>query len=344
MVMREHRPAASVQVLLESQASAARPALRRQVNSRADGTFTFGPQPPGPYELTALVAGSEPVQIEIDLRSPRANPRPDRVLVVLEPCRATVSGLVTDQVTGTPVTGARVVLLPARTPAPMVGPATRTGGSGDYEMCVPPGDVWLRVEAAGYATALLTAPGDERHDFQLVAEAVVIGTATDRESGAALAGVQVNAWPLSGPPAASRSTTLSDASGRFELRGLYPGARYKIDAWRTDFISDDALSIDVGPGTTTGVVRHLSPASRVQGVVVQQGRPVSGARVRLDRPPYASSLTSISQADGRFTLHGVPRGSDTLVVEGFRVLGPARVEVPAAGLRDLVVEVEPPRR
>jgi hypothetical protein len=237
-----------------------------------------------------------------------------------------------------------VVLLPARNPGRLVGPATVTGGSGDYQLCVPPGDLRLRVESAGHATALVLATADERRDIQLVAESVLSGTTVDKESGAPLPDVQINAWPLGDEPAAGPSTTLSDAQGRFELRGLRAHIRYTINAWRSDFMSDEEMTVTAAPGVTAGVVRRLAATSRVEGVVRQQGRPLAGARVRIDRPPYASSFTSISQGDGRFTLHGVPRGSDTLVVEGFRVLSPNPLEVTAVERHDLVVEVEPLRR
>jgi hypothetical protein len=344
-VVRDGQPAAGVEVVLESQVSAANPALRQRTTSRPDGTFTFGPQPPGPYGLTAYAPGSEPAHLWVDPRNPLSDPRPDRLLVTIAACGTTVSGLVTDQAAGTQLAGARVVVLPARNPGRLVGPATVTGSSGDYQLCVPPGELRLRVEANGYATALALATADERRDFQLVTESILRGTTVDSESGAPLGDVQINAWPLGdGEPAAGPSTTLTDAEGRFELRGLRPHTRYTINAWRSDFISDEPMTVDVMPGATAGLVRRLAAATRVEGVVRQQGRALAGARVRIDRPPYAASFTSISQADGRFTLHGVPRGSDTVVVEGFRVLAPNPLEVPASGRRDVAIEVEPLKR
>jgi hypothetical protein len=342
-VLREGQPVGGAEVVLESLVSAASPALRQRTSSRPDGTFTFGPQPPGLYDLTAYAPENEPAHLSIDPRNPLADPRPDRAVLVLQPCRATVSGLVTGEA-GAPVIGARVVVVPARNPSDYVGPATVTGSSGDYQLCVPTSDLRIRVEAPGQATALADAAADERRDFQLVAESVLDGTTVDAVSGAPLPGVQLHAWPLGeAEPAAAPSTTLSNTDGHFELHGLRPQVRYKIYGWHSDFISEEPLAVELKAGMTTGIVR-LAAASRVEGVVRQEGRPLIGARVHIERPPYAASLTSISQADGRFVLRGVPRGSGTLVVEGFRVLGPNPVEVTAAEQRDVVVEVEPLRR
>ena len=345
-VVREGKPVAGVEVTLESQASAANPSLRRQVVTGPDGSFRLGRQPAGAYQLVAYAASNEPAQLDVDLRDPQVRSRAGRLSLELIPCRAVVSGLVTDG-SASPVAGARVVVLPPDGPARLVGPAVVTGSDGQYEICVAPAALRLRVEAAGRAVALVRLREEEleRRDVQLVGEVVLGGRTVDASSGAPLAGVQVNAWPLSDDePGPGPSTTLTDAEGRFALRGLRPHTRYSINAWRSDFVADQDLTVDVHPGPAVEVVRRLSPASRVSGVVQQQGRPLAGARIRAERSPYAQSFTSLSQADGRFTLHGVPRGSDTLVVEGFRVLGPARLEVRAPEERDLVLEVEPVRR
>jgi hypothetical protein len=344
-VVREGKGVAGAQVVLESQASAADPSLRRQAISGSDGSFRFGRQPAGAYELVAYAASNEPAQLSVDLRDPQVRARARRLSLELIPCRAVVSGLVTDGSAG-PVSGARVVVLPPDGPARFGGPAVVTGSDGQYEICVAPAALRLRVEAAGRATALVRLREEEleRRDVQLVGEVVLGGRTVDASSAAPLAAVQVNAWPLSDDePGPGPSTTVTDAEGRFTLRGLRPHTRYSINAWRSDFVADQDLTVDVHPGPTAEVVRRLSPASRVSGVVQQQGRPVAGARVRAERSPYARSFTSVSQADGRFTLHGVPRGSDTLVVEGFRVVSPARLEVSAPEERELVLEVEPRR-
>jgi hypothetical protein len=346
-VVRDGHAVAGVEVTLESQASAANPALLRRTVSRDDGHFSFGRQPPGAFEVMATAADSEPVHLRVDLRDPLARPRSDRLLVALSPCRATISGLVTDRESGVALVGARVLALPASDPATVAGPATLTGASGEYEFCVVPGALRLRVEAVGHAFTLVLLSEEEleRRDVQLLPEVLLAGRTVDGATGAPLAEVQVNARPLGDDePAAGPSTTLSDTQGRFILRGLRARTRYSIDAWRSDYVSEEPMTVELPPGAGHEVVRKLAAASRVSGVIEQQGRPVPGARIRADRLPYAHSFISISQADGRFTLHGVPRGTDTLLVEGFRVLGPARLEVGAEPRRDLVVDVQPLRR
>jgi hypothetical protein len=346
-VVREGQGVAGVEVTLESRASAADPSLRHTKVSAADGGFSFGRQAPGPYEVIAAPAQNEPVHLRIDLRDPRTSPRPDRLILTLSPCRAVISGLVIDRDSGVPLPGARVVVLPADDPRCPAGPAGVTGSSGEYELCVSPGALRLRVEAAGHAIAslLLSEEELERRDVQLLPEVQLRGTTIDGATGTPLADVQVTAWPLDDEaPAAGPSATLSDAQGRFVLRGLRPHAHYRLDAWRSDYVGEDPMSVDTGADPSREVVRRLAAASRVAGVIQLQGRALVGARIRADRPPYAQSFVSVSQADGRFTLHGVPRGNDTLVVDGFRVLSPPRVEVGADERRDLTVEVEPRRR
>ena len=345
-VVRDGRGVAGLEVTLESQASAAAPALRRQTRSRDDGAFSFGRHPAGPYEVIAYAADSEPAHARIDLREPQPAVRPDRLTLTLVACRAVVSGIVSDLDTSAPLTGARVVVLPAGNRGRLVGPGTVTSSDGQYEICVVPGPILLRVEAAGHATTLIPLREEEleRRDVQLMAEVVLRGRTVDATTGAPLAEVQVNAWPLGDDqPLPGPATTLSDAEGRFTLHGLQPHNRYTINAWRSDYIADRDLTVDVHPGPGAEVVRRLEPASRVAGVLRWRGQPVVGAHVYADRPPYARSFTSFSQAGGRFTLHGVPRGSDNLVVDGYRVLAPARLEVSAPEQRDVVVDVEPMR-
>src|SRR5438046_572689 len=115
--------------------------------------WAAGPRPPTGGEITAAARrGGPPARAAPPARGRRrAGQGSDRLVLALQACEATISGLVTDQATGASVTGARVLVLPARNAHRLVGPATVTESAGQYEICVSSGDLLVRVEAVGYA-------------------------------------------------------------------------------------------------------------------------------------------------------------------------------------------------
>ncbi|MBL8900996.1 MAG: sigma-70 family RNA polymerase sigma factor [Planctomycetes bacterium] len=145
---------------------------------------------------------------------------------------------------------------------------------------------------------------------------------------------------------------VTDAEGRFELRGLKP-AKYSVNAEaeggsaRAEEIAHDALGVEL----------QFRATNRVSGIVRDKstGKPVADARVSIDfeaRTLGASRLVDVSNgyqesvatdAEGRFTFADLAAGEQSFRVESAQH-APARCgpfEIPAGGRGDLVLELVP---
>lgn len=144
----------------------------------------------------------------------------------------------------------------------------------------------------------------------------------------------------------------TDAEGRFELRGLKPGA-YSLSAEtergnaRAEGIAHDARGVEL----------RLRQANPVSGVVrdARTGAPIADARVGVDfehRPLGAGRLVDLSQgfeesvstdAEGRFRFPDLAPGEHAFRVESAQHaaqrFGP--FEIPAGGRADLTFELAP---
>jgi len=278
-----------------------------------------------------------------------------------QPDSATVSGTVTNSVTGEPILRAHVALR---------GPAGRNGqnfavlsdADGKFTMTpVPPGTYTLVGERIGFLSfgigGVTVAAGDLKTDFKLKL------TPTGAVSGRVLdsQGEPVQGAIVRVESSAGSQTANTDEQGRYRVFGLRPG-KYRVQAKperqgfgvevRTDGSKDvhhaatyysDALTragarlVDVTPaGELAGIDIRLavtpviSISGRVSGLGAKQRATVevTSAGDREDGPP------AVVRADGTFLVSPVDPGKYYVVAwsgSGVNPLRSAPLEVEVAG-------------
>lgn len=282
--------------------------------------------------------------------------RPGDDVVVSVTAGATLTGHVTDP-DGHAVEGALVRWISTYDATRLVRRAT-TGKDGAFRLeGVPSGarssgsltasDTVVCVDADGFAPLTVVQPADlgTPLDLRLSRGAIVVGRATDAESGAPVAGVRVLLWNFQHPQAAdagfsaagARSAlageTKSDADGRYRFEhvactGVHnepmaPGGRKgpligRIGAFADGYApADDEVPVPKD-GETVETALKLWASTSIEGRVVDAaGRPMPGFRVTewaQDRlhawlpvvPNAAAAARGFTDAEGRYRLDGVP--------------------------------------
>jgi hypothetical protein len=198
---------------------------------------------------------------------------------------ATVSGTITDRITGTAIAGARISIYAAGV---LVTSAT-SDSLGHYRLLMAPGSyrVVIHDPAAIFApefsnragsfetsTIYTLAAGDEKTiDAQLVRAGFLAGTIIDASTTGPLQGITVAAFNADGT---TRSFTSTDSSGAYKL--VVPPGNYRVGAWDplqihlTRFAPGDrqfqsALPVSVLEAQTTTVNLALPRGTIVTGQV-----------------------------------------------------------------------------
>ncbi len=285
--------------------------LRLTARTDAEGRFDFDGLPPGDVVVVATPE-DEPFAVADDVELPRT-----QFVEITIGGDATLSGVVRAK-DGPPVAGANVNLMMDKG-----GASATSDAAGRYEIRgLAPGRVQMTiVEAEGFATwpsnpfqlalqgdtRLELAPGPNTRDFELEPGGTVRGVVVEKEGGAPVSGATVAATGITSLFGGARPA-LTDADGRFELRGLavgptrldvtkeglsLPGSKpaNPLDALRGMMGRGGGDAKDPGAGpdvvieTAGSVVERrleMVAAATVRGVVrTRQGEPVPGADVRL---------------------------------------------------------------
>jgi hypothetical protein len=123
-----------------------------------------------------------------------------------------------------------------------------------------------------------------------------------------------------------------DPVGRFEVRGVAPGANL-VSAAAFGFASAKPVSVEVRAGGTASVSLSLGAGGALSGRVVSRdgGVPLPGARVSLEGGAAGEVVPLVAEtragADGAFRLTGIPAGRRSVLVAASdhhaRLLAPA---------------------
>ena len=214
------------------------------------------------------------------------------------PCRGygTLTGKVTDSVTGNAIAGATISYS---------GASTQTDGTGSYTLSKAPlGTDQLTVAAPGYTgqsqSVTVTPASTITTGFNLAPLAgSVSGVVTDAASGAVLAGATVSY---------SGGQATTDDSGAYTFTGITEGS-YDVAASASGYTAQ-TLSVTVAPGQAATQNFALAPfgVGTVQGQVTDAvtGSPVAGATVS-----YVGGTTT-SDSGGMYTLASLPDGDSTV--------------------------------
>lgn len=219
---------------------------------------------------------------------------------------------------GTPAAGAPLRIVPWNAPNPVSQSrrsVTDVEGEARFEG-VPPGEVKIQVDGRSERSAAIARDKTTELRIQLAAGTDLDGTVVD-QAGNVVSGAEIHAtrWMR---PAEPPALAVSDASGRFSLRGLMAG-QY-LSAYKTGWSPSDALEV---PATSSAplVLVLQGRGGAVSGVVTDlAGTPIPGAAVLVgDQQLFWGSFAPgripprsrrvVCDASGRFYVGGVAPGN-----------------------------------
>ena len=242
---------------------------------------------------------------------------------------ARISGTVTDDLTGLPLSNITVTAGPS-----MVH--TKTDGLGRYTLRGLPDGV-IEVEMSGQgseyveATRGVSVSGEGHYadiDFSLVTGTTISGRVTDEDTGLPISNQRIDINNVLGG-IAPRAESVTGDDGRYTLRGVAPGI-YRVFPCCAglDYVReyyDDKLT----PGgadliTITakepieGIDFALKRGATISGRVRdgQTGLPISSMRVQAGQAAWPYISETYTDGLGEYTLRGVPNGAIVLVVDG----------------------------
>ncbi|HEX7181544.1 MAG TPA: carboxypeptidase regulatory-like domain-containing protein [Thermoanaerobaculia bacterium] len=295
-----------------------------EVTTGRDGRFLLADLPAGRYRLDVRKAGlPAPVLPEVVLPEPVRDLDLGRIVL---PRGVTLAGVVTDP-EGRPIPGAEVrATAIGRESAPEEPPIrATTGDDGGFRLGgLREGEpVDLRAEHPDYAPAEIAgveAAPDPPVVMVLTPGSWLSGQVVDEE-GEGIAGAVLAAWVSPAPGSGARGIdglqVAAAADGRFEIRGLPPGA-LRLRASAPGHQDTEVSGLELQPlEPLDGVQLVLPPSAALEGTVRNaQGAPVPRARIAVrpataDRPEDGARAVEDRQVDaeGRFRVDGLAPGA-----------------------------------
>jgi protocatechuate 3,4-dioxygenase beta subunit len=207
---------------------------------------------------------------------------------------------------------------------------------------IQPGEYDLRVTAPGYApptedeaTRVVVGEdlGEVRKDVVLARGAVLEGTVLS-PAGDPVRGARVWVEAAPGAPGAEALRDLmaiSGGNGAFRIAGIPSQAHVDVLAEHDAYVRSARETLRLAPGQSRKLTLKLREGAKLPGRVVDvRGVPVAGARVRwgnvdgvaerdlrtsFEADEHLGARVVRADADGRFTLTGLPPGTLLLKVE-----------------------------
>jgi uncharacterized GH25 family protein/thiol-disulfide isomerase/thioredoxin len=296
----------------------------------SDGVWAWSAAPDDPVNVHIYAKGFATLKMDITGGST------DRTVTLRAEHR--VTGIVTDAVTGKPITSFSVM------PVDVFGKdflcAERDNGvagkDGRFDYLATRTDIplRLRVEATGYRTqdGREFRVGDDlgrKQDFRLKPSRPVTGLVVDADGKPVFKAEVLLATPTEQVDTSEEHNhrSFTDAAGRFEFPD--PGETWAVFARTEAGVASAEFSADRSDAGTL----KLRPWGSVRGMFSDGGKPVRGATVflqpirleGLDRPRLEASLQVVTDTAGRFEFPRVPPGPVSVQVhlgpwadEGFR--------------------------
>jgi hypothetical protein len=296
------------------------------------------------------------------------------ILAQTAPPPASVSGTVTNSVTGEPILRAHVTVR-CNTEDRQHGQQTYgalTNPKGEFSITpLPPGDCSVEPQRVGFVappkgTSYSLASGTHKEDIKLTLTptGAITGRVVDA-AGDPAQGVNVSVDAANGSPAAA----TSDDKGQFRIGGLRPG-KYRVRAtpqtmpFPPEIRSDGSTELH---NAATYYPDSLS-AKTAQRLEVRAGAEVSGVDIRLVRTPivqvsgkvtgvpgaknvsvttFPSGSSAGIKPDGTFSLWGLDPGKYTLVAQQWAgqttlMSAPVEIEVAGSNIEHLELRMIPP--
>ncbi len=293
--------------------------------TKTGGTVTFGPVPPGGYQIAAWADGYART-----LQWIAVGAGDSRETIRLVP-GARVTGRVIDE-GGAAVVGARVTYHGAsdwsqQADARLDGVDTDKNGTFTFT-AIPAGSFRFSAahpDRARGSSALVTLDGKtDKSDVTITlgAGAIVRGTVIDaQKQPVASARVRIGITSRRGMVFEPPRQAYTDAKGTFEIKGL--GRRELSIVAMHETGSSQTLDIDTTRGNVEGVSLVIDVTGAIAGIVVDTaGNPIEGVQVSagpnfreqrsvgdMSRFALRGFPQELTDAAGRFTLTGLAAGS-----------------------------------
>jgi len=272
--------------------------------SDANGAFTLTGQSRAPLTIYALSADEPPMQ------SPDVNVTPpDRNVKIVFAPPSRMEGRVTDRATSQPVTAFTISAAPK---ASMAARSSKAINSDDGTFVLPrvtPGQLDLRVEAAGYVPASLTdltvEPGRTLSGVEVKLDRGGTVTGHVTAGGQPVAGVRVRRDARGRTQIAN---IVSDAAGEFTLDGVPPGET-TIELTKEGF-APKRKTVMVEAAKEVRVDVELDHGLEIHGRVIdKQGNPIALAHVNANGGMSFAPMNATTGDDGTFSLGGLSEGT-----------------------------------
>jgi len=286
--------------------------LNRSV-SGSNGEFTISNIPPGNVVISTSADnfGSNTATLFL-------NPNETKnITLSLSPTPGSLSGFVTDVITGNPIPGTIIIV------STDTGAIITTAVADQFgQYLVPdlnPGSYRATATADGFTTDLasftIQPNATSVLSFALSpSPGTISGVISDRQSGQLLAGVSVIARQLSsaGPIV---GTTLTNSDGQYAFAALSPNS-YTIVASLQDFGSESASTVVLPNQTSTVNILLTNNPGSVTGIVTNEetGALLANVLIRLFTNTGVLISSVLTDSAGRYFINGFSAGQYRLVV------------------------------
>jgi 5-hydroxyisourate hydrolase-like protein (transthyretin family) len=284
---------------------------RAGVVSSADGTFTLKGLPAKQVSITASTSDTTPSLVS----EPVVVTAPSKDVILRLPSPTTLSGRVAEKAVGTPITDFTVMTNVTGRPSTSLAIHS---DDGTFTVQVVPGRTDLHVAASGYVRATLTGLNVEEGkpltgvDVLMGKGGGVVGRVTS--AGQPVEGVYLSA--AADPMTPRNAGATSDTDGNYILDGVEPG-ELTLQARKQGWLTKEK-GITTKAGEDIHVDLELDHGGVLNGRVIDRdGHPLEGARVNVRAGGNARTIpaTSLTEADGTFTLSGLPEGHLALMTQ-----------------------------
>ena len=258
----------------------------------------------------------------------------------------TISGVVTNRITGGPVFGVGVYAIPSTGSAAISPGGASLTGQYTTVTGIPTGVYFIRAGTGAdyipqiYAgidcvggcppftsgTPVVVTAGESisNINFSLMpSRGALAGTVRSATTGAPLQGIFVDVY-ASGT--GRIGTATSDASGGYDFPSLAPGHYFAVtrnyagyvdqlylgrECWQAQCTPTSGTAIAVTGGTTTTVDFALVPGGTISGAVTTAngGAPIEGVLIAAFNSRGAFARSALTNARGEYTITGLPTGT-----------------------------------
>ncbi|MEH7320268.1 carboxypeptidase regulatory-like domain-containing protein, partial [Priestia megaterium] len=276
-----------------------------------DGQYTLTGLPEGTFTISASVTDFA-TQIQTVTLTPGET---EIVNFALTSNPASLSGIVTDAQTGSPLAGALVQVFVVGTTIPVK--STLTDGTGQYLISgLEEGEYRVVISADNYGTQpfrVVLTPGEQEilNAALTPNPATIQGTVTDAQTGTPISGAGV-VTVIAGSGIIIASTQ-TDLNGNYIITGLSPGS-YDVVFSANNFASQTS-TVHLTPNEIEIVNAALTPdPATVSGRVVnvETSIPIANALIQAFTTEGTFVTSTLTDVDGQYTLTGLPEGTFTI--------------------------------